>query len=121
MKTWHTYNNNIVNLFAKKLIQNLHFYSGYAISTMKLQIMNHFFRKNIHYIVIICVPSFYQPARSSSFFSCILSSVLWDNFLWMTLYFGEGEVAMKEMKNNRKKEKCQKSKKRSKTYFSVHE
>ena len=24
MKTWHTYNNNIVNLFAKKLIQNLH-------------------------------------------------------------------------------------------------
>ena len=31
MKTWHTYNNNIVNLFAKKLIQNLHFYSRYGI------------------------------------------------------------------------------------------
>ena len=31
MKTWHTYNNNTVNLFAKKLIQNLHFYSRYGI------------------------------------------------------------------------------------------
>ena len=31
MKTWHTYNNNIVNLFARKLIQNLHFYSRYGI------------------------------------------------------------------------------------------
>ena len=31
MKTWHIYNNNIVNLFAKKLIQNLHFYSRYGI------------------------------------------------------------------------------------------
>ena len=31
MKTWHTYNNNIVNLFAKKLIQNLHSNSTYGI------------------------------------------------------------------------------------------
>ena len=31
MKTWHTYNNNIVNLFAKKLIRNLHYYSWYGI------------------------------------------------------------------------------------------
>ena len=31
MKTWHTYNNNIVNIIAKKLIQNLHFYSRYGI------------------------------------------------------------------------------------------
>ena len=31
MKTWHTYNNNIANLFAKKLTQNLHFYSRYSI------------------------------------------------------------------------------------------
>ena len=31
IKTWHTYNNNIVNLIAKKLIQNLHFYSRYGI------------------------------------------------------------------------------------------
>ena len=29
-ETWHTYNNNIVNLFAKKLIQNPHFYSRYG-------------------------------------------------------------------------------------------
>ena len=40
----------------------------YAISTIKMQILNQFFRKKIHYIVVICVPSFHQPARSSSFF-----------------------------------------------------
>ena len=31
MTTWHTYNNKIVNLFVKKFIQNLHFYSRYGI------------------------------------------------------------------------------------------
>ena len=40
----------------------------YAISTIKMQILNQFFRKKIHYIVVISVPSFHQPARSSSFF-----------------------------------------------------
>jgi len=32
-----------------------------------MQILNQFFRKKIHYIVLICVPSFHPPARSSSF------------------------------------------------------
>ena len=36
----------------------------YAISTIKMQI----FCKKIHYIVVMSVPSFYQPARSFSFF-----------------------------------------------------
>ena len=40
----------------------------YAISTIKMKILNQFFRKMIHYIVDISVPSFHQPARSSSFF-----------------------------------------------------
>ena len=40
----------------------------YAISTAKIQILNQFFRKKIHYIVVISVPSFDRPARSSSFF-----------------------------------------------------
>ena len=33
-----------------------------------VQILNQFFRKKIDYIVVISVPSFHQPARSSSFF-----------------------------------------------------
>ena len=37
MNTWHTYNNNTVNLFAKKLIQNLHFIVDMA-----------YFMSNIH-------------------------------------------------------------------------
>ena len=37
----------------------------YAISTIKMQILNQFFRKKI---VVIRVPSFHQPVRSSSFF-----------------------------------------------------
>merc|ERR1712240_558767 len=44
----------------------------YAISTIKMRILNQFFSKKIHFIVV-SVPSFHQPARSSSFFSCILS------------------------------------------------
>ena len=44
----------------------------YAISTIKMQILNQFFCKKIHYIVVICVPSFHQPARSSSFFLAFL-------------------------------------------------
>ena len=40
----------------------------YAISTIRMQILNQLFRKKIHYILIISVPSFHQPARSSSFF-----------------------------------------------------
>ena len=33
-----------------------------------MQILNQFFRKKIHYIVVIYVQSFHQPARTSSFF-----------------------------------------------------
>ena len=40
----------------------------HAISTIKMQIWNQFFPKKIHYIVVISLISFHQPARSSSFF-----------------------------------------------------
>ena len=40
----------------------------YAISNIKMQILNQFFRNNIHYIVVKSVQSFHQLARSSSFF-----------------------------------------------------
>ena len=46
----------------------------YTISTIKMQISNQFFlQKDSPYCCYMCA-------------KCILSSVLWDNFLWMTLY-----------------------------------
>merc|ERR1712240_725904 len=58
----------------------------YAISTTKMQISNQFFRKKIHNIVVIRVPSFHLPARSSSFFLSFCLQFYGTTF-YMTLYF----------------------------------
>ena len=58
----------------------------YAISTTKMQILNQFFlQKDSLYCCYMCA-KFSSTCKIIFIFSCILSSVLWDNFLWMTLY-----------------------------------
>ena len=42
MKNWRTYNNNKVDLFVKKLIQNLLFYSRYGIFYVEYPIIHDF-------------------------------------------------------------------------------
>ena len=44
------------------------------------------FYKNKYHIGVVHVLSFHPSARSSSFFSCIFSSLLWKTFLWITRY-----------------------------------
>ena len=51
-----------------------------------MQILNQFFlQKDSLYCCYKCA-KFSSTCKIIFIFSCILSSVLWDNFLWMTLY-----------------------------------
>jgi len=66
----------------------------YAISTIKMQILNQFFRKKIHYIVVISVPSFHQPARSSLFFLAFFF------FSFMGQLFMDDPISLRNCKNS---------------------
>ena len=58
----------------------------YAISTIKMQILNQFFlQKDSLYCCYKCA-KFSSTCKIIFIFSCMLSLVLWNNFLWMTLY-----------------------------------
>ena len=58
----------------------------YAISTIKTQILNQFFLQNDSLYCCYMCAKFSSTCKIIFIFSCMLSSVLWDNFLWMTLY-----------------------------------
>ena len=85
MKTWLTYNNNIMNLFAKKLIQNVHFYSKYGISYVWYPWF--WWQANILKIctgIVLCFSIPLQKLFLLQAFHMMLKCPL-NNFFWMTL------------------------------------
>ena len=94
VKTWHTDINNIVNLSAKNLIQNLHFYSRYAISYVWYPWF--WWQPNILKIcteMVLCpsipLQKFFLLQAVHMILKCPLN-----NFFWMTPYLYECFLAL---------------------------
>ena len=65
-----------------------------------MQILNQFFcKKDSLYCCYKCA-KFSSTCEVIFIFSCILSSVLWDNFLWISLYYLSNVISVETCKRN---------------------